>query len=67
MTTKQKVTLTKAQKEVVLGDLTVSHKIRYLNREGFTRSQIAHILNKRYQHVRNVLVEDERLGRHQAQ
>lgn len=67
MSNTKTIKLTSAQKEVVLGDLTVSHKIRYLNREGFTRAQIAQILKKRYQHVRNVLVEDERLGRHQAQ
>lgn len=35
---------------------TVSSKIRYLHSQNFTRSQIATILNKRYQHVRNVLI-----------
>lgn len=35
---------------------TVSAKIRYLDSKGFTRSQIAKKLDKRYQHVRNVLV-----------
>ena len=39
---------------------TVSGKIRKLNKSGYTRSQIADALNKRYQHVRNVLVEDAR-------
>jgi hypothetical protein len=33
----------------------VSDQIRYLNSLGFSRSQIAKFLDKRYQHVRNVL------------
>lgn len=40
--------------------LNVSDKIRELNRMGISRAQIARLLNKRYQHVRNVLVADER-------
>ena len=32
-----------------------SQKIRYLNSVGVPRADIARILNKRYQHVRNVL------------
>lgn len=39
---------------------TVSGKIRYLNKAGLSRADIARVLGKRYQHVRNVLVEDER-------
>jgi hypothetical protein len=35
---------------------TVSAKIRFLDSEGWTRSQIANKLGKRYQHVRNVLI-----------
>ena len=35
---------------------TVSAKIRALDAAGYTRSQIANFLGKRYQHVRNVLV-----------
>lgn len=35
---------------------TVSAKIRYLHAEKFTRGQIAVFLNKKYQHVRNVLI-----------
>ena len=35
---------------------TTSSRIRYLNSIGQTRSQIAKRLNKRYQHVRNVLI-----------
>ena len=35
---------------------TTSAKIRYLHAEGFSRGQIALKTNKRYQHVRNVLI-----------
>ena len=35
---------------------TKSAKIRYLDSKGFSRSEIAKILNIRYQHVRNVLI-----------
>ena len=35
---------------------TKSARIRYLDSEAFTRSEIAKILNIRYQHVRNVLI-----------
>jgi len=43
--------------EEILNDFTTtSSKIRYLNSIGYTRSQIALKLNKRYQHVRNVLI-----------
>lgn len=35
---------------------TVSSKIRYLDAAGYTRSEIAAKLGKRYQHVRNVLI-----------
>lgn len=41
---------------------TVSNKIRFLDRQGFTRADISRILNKRYQHVRNVLEEDKKKG-----
>ena len=33
---------------------TTSSKIRYLLANGYTRSQVAKVLNIRYQHVRNV-------------
>jgi hypothetical protein len=36
--------------------LTTSGKIRRLDAMGLTRGQIAKVLNKRYQHVRNVLI-----------
>jgi hypothetical protein len=35
---------------------SVSAAIRFLNSENHTRGQIAKILNKRFQHVRNVLI-----------
>lgn len=35
--------------------VTKSAKIRYLSEQGYKRSQIAKLLNIRYQHVRNVL------------
>lgn len=34
---------------------SISAKIRYLDKENFTRSDIAKVMGKRYQHVRNVL------------
>jgi hypothetical protein len=37
---------------------TVSDRIRALARAGYSRADIARILNKRYQHVRNVLEAD---------
>lgn len=36
---------------------TVSAVIRFLNSEGLKRGEIAKITGKRYQHVRNVLVQ----------
>lgn len=41
---------------------TKSDKIRRLGRAGFSRQQIADYLGIRYQHVRNVLVDEERRG-----
>ncbi len=37
---------------------TVSDKIRLLNTKGYPRAEIARILGKKYQHVRNVLEND---------
>lgn len=37
--------------------LTVSGKIRYLHSHGYERSDISRLLNIRYQHVRNVLLQ----------
>jgi uncharacterized lipoprotein YehR (DUF1307 family) len=47
--------LTKEQTKALEGFKTVSEKIRFLNKEGITNSNISRLLNKRYQHVRNVL------------
>ena len=48
--------LTKAQNKAVADLGTISAKIRYLDAQGFSRSEIAKSLGKRYQHVRNVLI-----------
>lgn len=45
------------------GLLTKADKIRLLAREGYARQQIADFLGIRYQHVRNVLVDEERKAR----
>jgi AbrB family looped-hinge helix DNA binding protein len=53
-----------AQMSAVIADHDkVSDKIRALDRAGYSRSEIARFLGKRYQHVRNVLVGDEQAGR----
>lgn len=44
--------------EIVSNLTTVSDKIRALDRAGFARADIARFLEKRYQHVRNVLEAD---------
>lgn len=41
---------------VTSGSLNTSQKIRELLTKGFTRSQVAKMLNIRYQHVRNVQI-----------
>ncbi len=48
--------LSKSQKTAFAKLTTVSSKIRFLDSIDFTRSEIALFLNKRYQHVRNVLI-----------
>lgn len=53
---------TAAMEQVVVGLKTKADKIRALGRAGYTRQQIADFLGIRYQHVRNVLVDDERLA-----
>jgi len=55
MTTKTN-DLTKDQEKAMNEMNTVSAKIRFLDGLGWTRSQIAKKLDKRYQHVRNVLI-----------
>lgn len=44
--------------QVVGSDMTVSDKIRALDAAGYPRAEIARVLGKRYQHVRNVLEAD---------
>lgn len=44
---------------IVSGMHGVSQKIRALDAAGYARADIARYLGKRYQHVRNVLVQDE--------
>jgi len=46
--------LTNKQKVSLNSTSVVSHRIRYLLSESYTRSQVSNILFKRYQHVRNV-------------
>ena len=41
---------------IVNGSLNTSQKIRALHSTGMSKGDIARILNKRYQHVRNVLI-----------
>ena len=50
---------------IVGSAMTVSDKIRTLNTAGYPRAQIARLLGKRYQHVRNVL-EADKLSRPEA-
>jgi hypothetical protein len=45
--------------QIVGSDMTVSDKIRALDAEGYPRADIARLLGKRYQHVRNVLEADK--------
>jgi len=46
--------------------LNVSDRIRALNDLGVPRAEIARLLGKRYQHVRNVLVAEEQKVRTSA-
>ena len=48
-----------AEYVVTDASLSVADKIRELNEMGVGRAQIAKLLGKRYQHVRNVLVRDQ--------
>lgn len=47
--------------QIVASGATVADKIRQLNTAGHPRAEIARLLGKRYQHVRNVL-EGDKLG-----
>lgn len=62
MNKKQAPTLDKKVQAELNEISTVSNKIRFLNAKGYSRADISRILNKRYQHVRNVLVEDMKKG-----
>ena len=44
---------------IVASAATTSDKIRALNAAGYPRAEIARMLGKRYQHVRNVLEDDK--------
>lgn len=48
--------------KVAASNASVSDKIRALDAAGYPRAEIAKLLDKRYQHVRNVL-EGDKLGR----
>jgi predicted transcriptional regulator len=48
---------------IVALDTTVANKIRALDAAGYPRAEIARLLNKRPQHVRNVLEDDKLYGR----
>jgi bifunctional DNA-binding transcriptional regulator/antitoxin component of YhaV-PrlF toxin-antitoxin module len=56
-------TMRRPMADVAAGLKTKSDKIRALTAAGFTRTEIADFLGIRYQHVRNVQVQDERVGR----
>jgi len=56
MTTKANQVRNPINDIVETNGMSTSAKIRHLNRAGFTTSQIALMLDKRYQHVRNVLL-----------
>jgi predicted transcriptional regulator len=47
---------------ILASSATVSDKIRRLNAAGYPRAEIARLLGKRYQHVRNVLEGDKASG-----
>lgn len=47
---------------LLAGCKTVAAKIRALDAAGYPRAEIARILGKRYQHVRNVLEEPRKAG-----
>jgi AbrB family looped-hinge helix DNA binding protein len=58
---------THKMRSVVEGLVTTSEKIRALDKAGYLRADIARFLDKRYQHVRNVLVGPApKASRHQS-
>lgn len=52
---------------VVAAPLTVSDKIRRLAAAGYSRRQIADLIDRSYQQVRQVLVEDERRAKRRGE
>jgi hypothetical protein len=56
------VTITTVDQLISMGHTTTSSQIRYLNSIGWKRGDIARLLNKRYQHVRNVLITPLKKG-----
>jgi hypothetical protein len=52
-----------SKEDAVAGLTTKSDKIRGLAKAGYSRAEIADFLGVRYQFVRNVLVNDERVSR----
>ncbi len=58
MSNQKKVALVPSTKvaKVLKSLTTTSAKIRYLDSQGWSRGDISRTLNKRYQHVRNVLI-----------
>lgn len=52
--------------QIVQSQLTISDKIRRLNEAGCSRREIADLLDRSYQHVRQVLVDDERRARRRS-
>jgi hypothetical protein len=59
----EQVVDSRAVAAIVESGMTVSDKIRALNDLGHPRADIARLLGKRYQHVRNVLEADKLGGR----
>lgn len=53
---KAKAKLSKEEEAYISKLESTSMKIRYLAYKNYSRSEIANILNKRYQHIRNVLI-----------
>lgn len=47
----------RSMEEVVQGAINLSDKIRRLGRAGYTRAEIAKFVDRRYQHVRKVLLD----------
>lgn len=46
--------------EILKSALTISDKVRKLNAQGYTRRQIADLVDRSYQQVRQILVDDDR-------